>query len=64
VLRLGVVPALAGGGPGPAAAALLGLLAVAAVPLGGLAGTARRVAARLRPPVPAAAMGDGEAGDA
>jgi branched-subunit amino acid ABC-type transport system permease component len=33
-----------GGGPGPGAVAVLGLLAVAAVPLGGLAGLARRVA--------------------
>jgi branched-subunit amino acid ABC-type transport system permease component len=40
-----VLPALDGGGPGPVAVAVLGLLAVAAVPLGGLAGVARRLAA-------------------
>ena len=40
-----VLPALDGGGPGPGTVAVLGLLAVAAVPLGGLAGIARRVAA-------------------
>jgi branched-subunit amino acid ABC-type transport system permease component len=53
-----VVPALDGGGPGPGAVALLGLLAVAAVPLGGLPGLARRLRASVRRPAePVAAEG-------
>ncbi|MGH9037209.1 MAG: ABC transporter permease subunit [Acidimicrobiia bacterium] len=44
VFAFEVLPALDGGGPGPELVAVLGLLAVAAVPLGGLAGLARRVA--------------------
>ncbi|HEY3240712.1 MAG TPA: ABC transporter permease, partial [Acidimicrobiia bacterium] len=44
VFAFEVLPALDGGGPGPEVVAVLGLLAVAAVPLGGLAGLARRVA--------------------
>jgi branched-subunit amino acid ABC-type transport system permease component len=43
VFAFEVLP-LHGGGPGPGAVAVLGLLTVAAVPLGGLAGLARRVA--------------------
>jgi ABC-type branched-subunit amino acid transport system permease subunit len=46
-----VLPALDGGGPGPGMVVVLGLLAVAAVPFGGLAGVARRMAAATgRPP--------------
>jgi branched-subunit amino acid ABC-type transport system permease component len=45
VFAFEVLPALDGGGPGPGSVAVLGLLAVAAVPLGGLAALARRMAA-------------------
>ncbi|MGH8990303.1 MAG: ABC transporter permease subunit [Acidimicrobiia bacterium] len=44
-----VLPALDGGGPGPGTVAVLGLLAVAAVPFGGLAGLAGRLSALVRP---------------
>jgi branched-subunit amino acid ABC-type transport system permease component len=55
VFAFEVVPALDGGGPGPSAVAALGLLAVAAVPLGGLAGLLRRGTAAIRRPAAAAA---------
>lgn len=49
VVGFEVVPALGGGGPPPEAVAALGVLAMVAVPIGGLAGVARRLAGMVLP---------------
>ncbi len=61
VFAFEVLPALDGGGPGPGAVAVLGLLAVAAVPVGGLAGLGRRLTARRTPATAAAPDGGSDA---
>jgi branched-chain amino acid transport system permease protein len=61
VFAFEVVPALDGGGPGPGAVAVLGLLAVAAVPLGGLSGLARRLTGSPGRPAEPVAVEGGDA---